>query len=655
MPIKSIVIILISFLIPSLGISQHFDPGVVEVLEEINNQKLVNAENDILCHATKALETSSYNSVSSAKNLKDCSVALCGPPSDNASIYVTNKTFKSITSKETLSKLDVLQPQMQKALNKAYATNLELISKIEQKFNSTRPFYENFNSWNEYGKSELSQRVFTPYIHTEINLDRPLKERLNVTYISPEGASNEFKDQLEVYAEIYKSFMNNNLDEALRLGLYSENELKDLVKNRITKLKDSYAVSESTLDVETKKNFNEKILFLEKNLTETGLNHPEMFTSLNYTEDLMERNTSSFKKSFSPLVCVDDEKCNKIYKDFVLQLNFNAKIAELKKKINDPEAKKEALNRCKAQVLAKIYDNSEEKKAKKIYDEVLLTINNKILPKFSSHSRKLLKKNLDNIRVNNSKPMKDSNDPIAFFGAELEKYISKKNTSEDFISDFEALSFAQNISENSDGFNAYLSENSPCSNQSDYGWDAFNKPHVNEDTKQKKGILSSFFESSPQSNLFISEFACTNEIHGKGIIAHELGHAINYIFSNNKMSSESLAFHDSLKKCVTENYISRIDQNVQIDSRTEEDLADVFSAMAFPEDKTLTFCAFLKPSVNEKSYLDLDLIGSHLDSHSSPLQRVITEAINKDVSLPISCQRAMKPYLKKLRFKKCAL
>jgi hypothetical protein len=143
-------------------------------------------------------------------------------------------------------------------------------------------------------------------------------------------------------------------------------------------------------------------------------------------------------------------------------------------------------------------------------------------------------------------------------------------------------------------------------------------------------------------------------------VAHELGHAINQIFASLKLSTESAKKYKDLRKCATDNYINQAADTTIFSTPgdgiyTEEDTADLFSYMTYSDPKNLFTCALLKSSINKHNYTELGLMANEGDSHSTSFYRLILEAINKGVELPISCERSLEPMKNQLRLQKCAL
>ena len=87
----------------------------------------------------------------------------------------------------------------------------------------------------------------------------------------------------------------------------------------------------------------------------------------------------------------------------------------------------------------------------------------------------------------------------------------------------------------------------------------------------------------------VSMFSCTQHSHGKGILAHELGHALSWLFFKYRLSKPSYGKFMELRKCA--NTLYKKDKSDRKPAllvhegdhyRTEEDTADLISFLAIP-------------------------------------------------------------------------
>lgn len=635
MKLKFSFIILASFLFYQKVEAQYFDRGVLHVLEETNDKSIIN--NDFSKdQCGKFLKSDIVtNVVRNNRDMNECALALCGPPSENKSIYVTNRNFKKSISNDSLKKINVLEPKMLKALRLSYNQKMSSLSDAAKKITADESIL-NPEEWSEGFKVNLSQKIFDQFIDTVVNYDKQVDQRVRVEVNIPEGASDDFKKQLNIYAKNYENFIRNNPEKSIDLGLYTHNEQDTLSRLKLKNLKDAFNDYKNEMSESGRNQLEEQIDYYDKILSEKSELTTEMlFYEIGTGEELAEKEIPSYKRSYKALACDDKLICEKIFKDYIHQQKMSDQLKSLEDKSKDPSMLSESLISCKAQILLSASNKENEKKAKLLLDKAKTQIEKNLLPKFSAHSRSILSDRLKMLK--SSADNEGPSDPIKEFDKKLDRFIESKTSANKNMSQEQALAFALNNVENPDEFNPYLSSANPCNGKQRNATDRYKK-------------LTS--EKGPE--IIVSAFSCNHEVHGEFLTAHEIGHAINDIFKTIKLSSESSALHSSLRKCAIENYKPDINSKNNLDFRVEEDSADLFAFMAYP-DKGLTFCSALTISTNETSYSNLDFIGSLDDVHSAPLFRIFMEAVNKDIELPISCQRAFGPYKNKLRLKKCVL
>ncbi|RPJ77663.1 MAG: hypothetical protein EHM20_05720 [Alphaproteobacteria bacterium] len=384
-----------------------------------------------------------------------------------------------------------------------------------------------------------------------------------------------------------------------------------------------------------------------------------IFSSLEYMEEEAAKREPSLKKLVENPTCSNEDKCEKIFQDYLKKQNLPDRLAAFKQRLVDPKARENALNSCKAQFLAAAIDSSDKKTAKKIMEDVKKEMGHNVFTQFSLHSRKILEDYFeDKIKTSQKSPkaLFAEKDVFSEFKNKLVNYANEEVGMAP-ISQEIALAQALNISDNASDFNAFVDPGSPCASAPvTNAWDSYlAHDKIKNEPRENIGGLA---DLSNMDHVFVSDFTCHHHLRGKSIVAHELGHAINQIFATTKLSEKSAKFYKELRDCATSNYIDFVPGSTYFSHsgdglRTEEDTADLFAYMTFSNKADLFSCAIIKPSFNESSYLDLNLITNDGDVHSTPLLRLIMEATNKGVTLPLSCEKVLGPAREKLRVKKC--
>ena len=188
----------------------------------------------------------------------------------------------------------------------------------------------------------------------------------------------------------------------------------------------------------------------------------------------------------------------------------------------------------------------------------------------------------------------------------------------------------------------------------------------------------------------LSFMSCTFHDHGKGILAHEMGHTISQMFNPNnpereKVSKLSRDKYQNLRKCATNIY--KTPKQIQSDPwnhpndklHTEEDTADLMASMAFKDSPTYSFCMLLStddkgskyeklaigfPPPSTKIVLENADISSAMNStmqifeqdpdpHSGAFLRVLIEAQHKKTKLSSACQKVVDRFKDRINFEPC--
>lgn len=186
-------------------------------------------------------------------------------------------------------------------------------------------------------------------------------------------------------------------------------------------------------------------------------------------------------------------------------------------------------------------------------------------------------------------------------------------------------------------------------------WDAF----INEGIETEDFHRSDY--NSKKDNILVSQFTCTHEEYGEGVLIHELGHALSHFLLKNKVSDESYNWYLEKRNCISSNsqdkkepvYDDFVHEEDQF--RSEEDMADYIYSLTVigNTDTKIMGCSLLALSNDSRKYLDLSLEASADDPHSSGLMRVIMQALTMGKQIPESCANVINTNKDKFGFKKC--
>lgn len=619
---------------------------MVEEIKIINTGKLANPIAP-MCLNTLA-DTNNQSAQRTNSMFNKCAVDLCDVPTKNPSVYFSDDSYSKFLTSRMNKKIEKEVPTIQKIIDKSLAQKKSELNAMKEFVKDPQKAYSNFSSIE---KINFDLSVFSNFIQTDFTNSKNIEDRIKMHVSPPSWADENFKKALNTYAEEYKTKLFSDPESLEKLKL-TDSEYKKHIDNLTLKVESSFKQHPEGLD-------KNQIQDLNRLKSQTDANKldrnklDEKFYSIITLEHVLKENIES--KTGSSGLCNTPE-CQQARKSYFQSPSFTSSLSKYEQNLYDPQTKIQAQNHCKASLVSSEIEESDERKAAEIYKESLNLIKTKYLSRFSTHSREMLEKYLDNSLTTTAGSLASldaKKDHLGIFKEKAHAYLNNPSPV------FDNQSMATDLFK----INESLAEldptagNHPCAKYATTVWDAFlsvekvkafvgsNDPIVKKTLKNKDRI-------------FISPFTCQHSDHGKHNTAHEIGHALNIFFKLNKVSESSAKFFNELRACATSNYtnISAAEENGFIHAGdsilTEEDHADLIAFIAV-EDKRIYSCSFLKPSLDLTKYIDLDFKNRMNDPHSNPFSRVILEAVNKDIPLPKSCQDLIQEVKPEMRLKKC--
>lgn len=188
-------------------------------------------------------------------------------------------------------------------------------------------------------------------------------------------------------------------------------------------------------------------------------------------------------------------------------------------------------------------------------------------------------------------------------------------------------------------------------------------------TDHFKGDLRSFGEIN------ISALSCANPEIGKGVLTHEIGHAMSSLFAmamsentdendlvkNFRPNTKDYKKFLSTRKCISDYHVNMVpstdyEKHPGDSFRVEEDMADWFVSQVNKGSKSIMSCVLLQdmPQMHV-TYTDLeyrDEIKFKEDPHSSAFFRILNEAFQAN-NLGFKCESFLKENEHLIRLKKC--
>lgn len=162
------------------------------------------------------------------------------------------------------------------------------------------------------------------------------------------------------------------------------------------------------------------------------------------------------------------------------------------------------------------------------------------------------------------------------------------------------------------------------------------------------GIHADIAKKNKKDTLFVSQKTCRHSEVGKGVVAHELAHALSYAFADKRLSEGSYKEYMEDRECATRQS-NKSSEEVYEErhagdrSRTEEDTADLISFKTYQDSSVYGGCFLLN---NKAPYdkLNTKVPQYNFDTHSTSFVRLIREAIHKKIPAPTECHKVIEEY-----------
>lgn len=567
-----------------------------------------------------------YGEKNSEESLNACAIEICGPPEHNPTVVITDVNFSKFIDKKAIQKIDLLEPLIQEVLEKSKKQKIELIEKLKLSLSEKHLDSIDFSKLSGWVREQFAQKIFSKQFHQLVQKNKPLNQRVSIEIEYPTWATADYKTFLKKIADSTLPLYSERNDMIRAYGIFSNSEIQQMADEQMAALqKQTFEGGDQNifkLSVETLKNTNANRYDVDRAME-----------NLRYLKSKY-LNTEQRGPSFTALSKCTESDCQSALKEYFKNELSVEKLDKILIDLKDPDDHKRAINHCKGSILASQIREVEQATARKQFNQAMLNIEKNLLPNFSEHSRKILQSELAKITLSSQIPsdVKQSALSEGQFKNQAKLYLAK-NTEKKYSNDEKIIQGLFELNEDV----AKIDESNPCNQIQANAWDQ---------TDPEKKVLK------------ISDYACSHELRGQQIIAHEIAHNINHIFSKVKLSTESLGKYKDIRSCVTDRYqfkARRIDPLFASDGLySEEDMADLLSNMSYLDDKSIYSCALLMPHKNGKQYQNLslkNLISS--DPHSTVLSRALMEVVAKGRKIPKACQKIVGEVSQKLGFKKC--
>ena len=623
---------------------------VVSVISKINKGFIVQTP------ALQCVSTLSSSDVVLKKSnsylFNKCATDLCGSPDKNKSIWVTDQNFIPTASWLLKRKLENQNSTFDKVFDTAIRVKNNELSSIKNYLQNSDTQLDKLDLRNQ---ERLAALMFDSYLEKSINPEADIENRTTIKVTPPKGASEDFIAALNSYADNLKKSIRYNIDSYDFKNAYSDEDLAIITKEAFNKIKETSLKNEafpSKLKDELK--YYETVM---SNPDTSSFQYESALRWFKATDEAINKENGSF--AFNRAVC-STSQCKTTYSDFFKKTDLKSKISQYENTLNNPSTKQNAITKCKAAIIVAETSKSDSSKVRQIFEEAKDLIIKNMLPQFSEHSRAIMLDYVNNkLEASNKNVLKNSQnfDYVKNFAESSKDYLTGNAMSVELGK----TSIIEKIFVLNNSFDEIipLDNATPCGNGGfpSNAWDAFLPMKLAH--QLATGSLKENIQGlGVNDHVFISDFSCQHADHGRHNTTHEIAHALNYLFATTTLSPESTAFYNNIRSCVVSAYPNAI-KSEGIRSHkgdrlyTEEDAADVFAFMANQKEKKIYSCEFLKPSLVNNSYADLTFISNTQDNHSTGFSRVLFEAVNKDISLPESCQQLIEEEKPDMRFNKC--
>ncbi|MBA2403479.1 MAG: hypothetical protein H0V66_01800 [Bdellovibrionales bacterium] len=585
--------------------------------------------------------------------LQQCAIELCGKPSEAVSGSLNDRTYEDYVEDGVLKRFSEIESEIKDLVKADVVENNKFITDFKSKMTDGKLDFK-FDEWNPSDYSELTNTVYAEHADIVVDQKQVLAERLTIKPIYPKGATETFKKGLDSYIVAQKELLMKS-NEGFYYNLYTKEESKQMFQKNWDKFYADYLELIKTKP-DALKDYKSNIEQLVEEIAANTGDPYETANSLSMikflSSELVRAQTGAYPEEENLQKCGEKE-CQLGVQEFLNKQDLTSKLAALEKANNSPELIKDTLILCKSNLASRGLKASDSESMLKLAPELKKRFVKFAAKGFSSHSKTALEKYLaDELHLSFKLPASETVQSFIDDIHESHKSLSASESVPEEAKTSDLVNQLIGYDEDGSGANP-LAESHYCSQEGGAIWDAFYpKSHSSTDNGEDM--------DPTKDNIQVSKFSCTHLGHGQGVLAHEMGHAMSYAFTENKLSPESLMEFKKLRACANSHHkepsLHSPYPDLKHDGdtlRTEEDTADLLSYMTLADDGLVFECALLETNKDESRYIRLGLENvSSMDTHSSPLFRALQEATHKGRVLPEACNKVIQEDTK-FGFEKC--
>ncbi len=558
---------------------------------------------------------------------EQCARDLCGDPANQVSTFVTDENIDLYIDRAAKLKLPEYESDIKKAIFNQKKEVKQLIYEAKKIIANDPSFIKNLDIPSSMFE-KLAFSTFRSYFSLGIDRSSPADQRVKFQMRLKSHEDVEFQEGLEDYIQGRLEFLKNSTIERLRLGVYSKEEVKKLLTDKLDLISSDF----KNMDNEMIKNGTLKKQFEELSLKLSAIADNSEIVELYRGMQIVHQELYSISGKEFPYEEKPSPKCpsacqretrNSLSSKYLLSV-----VTNLEKRLENYDEEFQFAN-CKAGLISKSLKSASEENFRKFYPDLKKRFIANVFKSYSRESADAFQNYLDS-------DLDFNFDNLSTGYEELVQQIKTTSSKKD-VSPLGAALIVEKLVELQNDYFAFDRTFNACP-------DMLHSTNI---------LYDGYFSNLPEKSdvIRVSPLSCSHQEIGIGVVAHEMGHALSYFSQHGKLSETSKKSYQSLKSCVTSLYIRPIIKGENGEHlHAEEDMADVISQLVTPNAPPL--CLLLQ-TTDDKREFKTSLFSDGVVKHSPPLLRVLNQSLYRYQQLPSSCMKLMENNKSFFRFDSC--
>ena len=154
-----------------------------------------------------------------------CAMALCGPPKDTGSAWVTDFNFDHHLPANVPDRFPEVENEIREIVDLTLQDTNAFIEAVKAKLaDNPQALVPNFDEWSDGDFGRFYNDLFAHHIDFDVDKTKPLEERLTYTLDIPEDATENFRKALEIHAQEDQKNMYNSPNSLFASNLHTKEE-----------------------------------------------------------------------------------------------------------------------------------------------------------------------------------------------------------------------------------------------------------------------------------------------------------------------------------------------------------------------------------------------------------------------------------------------